>query len=255
MNVPQMMTLTGMTTDQVVSLFKERLEEGAYSEVTHMTYLTEIDPAYLREKLTEAFGIIGYGWWYEYEVGDLDIRETGDKGRFTATMKKFALFFRYVLGDPSNGETDIRVSLPIISAGGSSNAAPGDAVKGAITNSLSKAGAMLLWQLDVYKGKLTHRTAGIKREINSKGKNNGDPTQVKKYQASLLQVRANALTSPEEFGSREYWKICNSLGVDGVAGTDILNESNGSWAIAAVAVIDNFGGIEIEKENLNDVPF
>ena len=53
------MTLTGMTTDQVVELFKEELEPGAYSEVAHQSYLTEISPAYLREALTTAFGMIG----------------------------------------------------------------------------------------------------------------------------------------------------------------------------------------------------
>jgi hypothetical protein len=239
------MTLTGMTTEQVVELFKEKLEPEAYSEVAHMSYLTEIDPAYLREALTTAFGLCGFGWFYEYETEDLDIRPAAKEGRWIATMKKFALHFRYVEGDPSNGGVEVKISDPILSAGSSTNNDPGNAIKGAITNSLSKAGAMLLWQLDVYKGKLTHKTAGLRTEIKKKG--NGNDAKKKDYEASLLQIRSNAITSPEEFGSREFWKITNSLGVDGPTGTAILKECSDSWADAAVSVIDSYGGIEIEK--------
>ena len=246
------MTLTGMTTDQVVELFKEELEPGAYSEVAHQSYLTEISPAYLREALTTAFGIIGYGWFYDYDNEDLDVRPAAKEGRYTATMKRFALHYRYVEGDPSNGGVEIKVSLPILSAGGSQNSTPGDAIKGAITNSLSKAGAMLLWQLDVYKGKRTHKAAGIRRELKKKG--NGQKTE--EYTSSILEIRANALMAPEEFGSREFWKIANSLGVDGVDGTVILKECKNSYGDATIAVIDGYGGLDIPKEANNDpLPF
>ena len=107
--------------------------------------LTDINPAYLREALTEAFGLCGVGWTFDYETNDLIVLN-GERPE--AYLTRAELRFAYYADDGM-----LVKSSPIIGQGGSDNRKVGDAIKGAVTQALGKAASMLLWQIGVYKGR------------------------------------------------------------------------------------------------------
>jgi hypothetical protein len=263
-----MITLTGKTADEVVQLMKTRLEPSAYSEVPHATYLTEIDPSYLREALTEAFGLIGYGWMLDVEDHNIDIVEkegakidnrTGEvKKKWTeydVTLIRADLKFRYREGEPDLpiGRAEIFLSYPIITTGSSTNRSKGDAIEGAITNAIGKAAKKLLWQLDVYKGKLSHKNAGGSgKKSGEKSSKKGSKSTAKKINgnggsltpSALLEIRSLAIMDPSEITPTEFWTVSNGLKVSKEDADAIVKEVSG-FADALVAVIDNFGGPEV----------
>ena len=254
-----MITLTGKTADEVVEIMKRKLEAGAYSAVKHMSYLTEIDPAFLREALTEAFGLMGYGWFLSFDALDLNIvdRHGKKKDKDTGEIKEWDEFavtlltahFHFCYREKKDGE--ILISHPILTTGSSTNRAKGDAIEGSITNALGKAAKKLLWQLDVYKGKLTHHNAGGGGSKKRKAKK-GAKSTAKKNNAngisltpeSLLEIRSHAIADPGEFTPTEFWSVANGLLVSKEDAEAIVQETSG-WADALIAIVDNFGGPEI----------
>lgn len=143
-------TLTGIPLGKVMDELNAELPPEAYKAVPHRTYLTDTNPAYMREVVTRVFGMCGYGWFYNYETDHIVITEGKDsKGNpeHTVIIKRLWLRFRYITQDGR-----ILISEAIPAAGGSKNTYLEDALKGAITNCLGKAFSMLCWQLDVYKG-------------------------------------------------------------------------------------------------------
>lgn len=153
-------TLTGKTMDEVLKHFKRLLPADAYDKVPGGANLTDIAPAFLLESLTEMFGLCGFGWSVDYDPANIKLDQITKKRQsggtyevYSATVTRLELRFRYYLAG------NLCVSDPIVSAGGSENDKPGDALKGALTNALSKCGASLLWQVEVYKGHVGHTNA------------------------------------------------------------------------------------------------
>ena len=250
-----MITMTGKTLDQVKEILTAPLEDGAYKSVPGATGLTNIDPAYLREKLTEAFGLCGSGWWFGFGDDGLEVlyvektykRNTPKEYKITearAIIRKFELFYTYRWEE--GGEP--LISTGVLSAGSSDDSDPGNAIKGAITNALGKAASMLLWQLDVYKGKKDG-----KRPANGKESKQGrtgelpEPITPTISAPALLATRNDALMAPADYGATEYWEVAKALGVDREAGQAILKENGGSFADSLIKVIDQYGGPEYEK--------
>ena len=98
---------------QVVAEMQKPLPASAYKPVPGASDLTDIDPAYLTEIATKVFGPIGFGWWYDFQPGDLTISaeaRTAKSGReytvFTASLHK--LIVRYRLLDASGHTLDQR---------------------------------------------------------------------------------------------------------------------------------------------------
>lgn len=253
----QFLTLTGKTAEEIVEELKEHLPAGAYSAIPHATYLTEIDPAYLREKLTEVFGIAGFGWWFDYGEDDLITwtEQRNNKTHFFAYFKRFE--FRYRYREEEDGE--VKVSRAILSSGGSDNRAPGDAVEGAITNAIGKSAKKLLFQLDVYKGLLTHndfegngrqsKQVGMKPGgRQAKPSRKGSPvTAGPTFVRDVLAIRANALADPSEIGPTEFWTLARIMLPDDKETADFLHANADTWADALIELIDKFGGPEVDK--------
>lgn len=240
MNEPT--TLTGKTFDEVVEAMKDRLPADAYSEIESAKYLTQIDPSYLREKLTECFGLAGYGWWYDFTDDAFHVIEgtySSGKKNFTVSIKRLELRYMYRLGD------EILRSEAILASGGSTNSELGDAIKGATTSALSKAGAMLLFQLDVYKGILTHKNVRKLEDVTRSSPPEGNGSKKReKREETLKELRERAVMVPEEFGPTEYWSTRRVLDVDQDTAFAIVDETDG-WAEALIALLDQFGGPEV----------
>ena len=145
-------TLTGLTMDQVTELFDEQLEDGAYKEVGGSgAGLTDIRPAWLTEYMGKAFGIAGYGWWFEYDPSENNVRIIDDAKKSSAQIKRLDIYYRLVI----DGVTT--VCGPVSSSGHSSNpSGSGDSMKGAITSAVGKAASKMGWQSSVYKNKRSH---------------------------------------------------------------------------------------------------
>ena len=144
-----MKTLTGKTREEVVEKMTAVLSPDAYSEVGGAKYLTDINPAYLKEVATECFGLVGEGWYFEYDTEDMTVTFDGQP---SAWLKKLSLYYVYV-----DDEGQIFNSRAIHSPGGSDNRKVGDAMKGAVTDALGKCFSNLLWQIGIYKGEFSHK--------------------------------------------------------------------------------------------------
>lgn len=141
-------TLTGLTMEQVAETLQKTLSDDAYKSLPGAAHLTDINPAYLWETLTDCFGLAGYGWFYK--KGGL-ITERVDDGTkksdwIRAMFDDFTLFYRLDV------DGEIVTVDGVESNGASENADFSYAVRGATTNALGGAARMLLWQLHVYKG-------------------------------------------------------------------------------------------------------
>lgn len=154
-------TMTGIPVSEVPARMKAILPPQAYKEIKgNSAGLTDINPAYLTEVSTEVFGLLGYGWTYDYDPADLEmtyIKLTSKNGReydnFTVIIKRFLVSICL-----TDGEKEIWTK-PFPVTGGSDNEAIENAYKGAITSALGHAFSRLCWQLDVYKGLLSHTNA------------------------------------------------------------------------------------------------
>lgn len=142
-------SLTGMTYTDIRGRLKEVLPPEAYSAVGGASYLTDINPAYLTEALTDCFGPCGIGWGYELDPDRLTVTQAERQGmKYEAQI--VPLVFWYVL----EGR---RWMIP--STGGSANRTADWAIRGAITNAIGAAAAKLEWQIEVYKGNVDHTNA------------------------------------------------------------------------------------------------
>lgn len=156
-------TLTGLTLEDAVTELQKVLPREAYKPVPGSAAgLTDIDPAYLQEVATNVFGACGVGWFYDYDTITIDReeRKSVKEGRerlrtvYVADLNKLYLYFKYTEGE------GVMTSEAILSTGGSENDVKSYAVRGALTNAIGAAFAKLCWQLDVYKGKVSHSNAG-----------------------------------------------------------------------------------------------
>jgi len=172
MNAFAYKTMAGISLQEALELLQVVLPPEAYKAVPGTKVagpdgrnrsLTDINPAFLVEKATQAFGPAGIGWWYAYDPDRLQTEQITKKKRgggtyqqWRAVIPQFRLFFAYASED---GET--KASKPILSSGASDNADLGYAIRGSITNAVAAAFAKLLWQNDVYKGLLHHENARV----------------------------------------------------------------------------------------------
>jgi len=152
-------TLMGFTFEEFRKKLDEQLPVDAYSAVPGGANLTDIDPGYMRQVLTTLLGPCGIGWGIKYDVNDLtvysDTKRTsggGERDVTIATLKR--LDFWYVMVD-ENGNNRVG---EIPASGGSENANPQYAMKGAITNALGNAVSNLGFQESVYLGHRSHST-------------------------------------------------------------------------------------------------
>ena len=137
-------TLTGKTMQEVREYLDRTLPPEAYGDVPGRSYLTSIQPMYLRESLTDCFGAVGEGWWTEV------VRETVEpiEGGHNEWYGEIRLELFYTLYD----SVKEYISRPITGFGGDASKHREDVLKGAFTNALGAAGKELLWQTGVYKG-------------------------------------------------------------------------------------------------------
>jgi hypothetical protein len=144
-------TLMGMTLDEVREVLKTPLPKSAYKAVGGAPYLTDINPTYLYEKLNDCFGLIGYGWGYEYSPDNLELYQAkkGQKDTWWAVLQ--TLTFWYIILE--NGEPHTQA---IPAPGASDNSNPGWAIGGAITQAISSACKRLEWQIGIYRGEFDH---------------------------------------------------------------------------------------------------
>jgi hypothetical protein len=156
-------TLTGLSLEQVFAEFDKDLGPGAYKGITgshgkNGGELTDIDPNYMTELLTLVFGPWGKGFGFEYEAAHMTLTDTGDKGmnRFIATLAK-GIFWYVTIEDGKPVRNEIQ------HPGGSINARPDFAQKGAVTSATAGAVSRLLFQISVYKGLRSHETTKKKK--------------------------------------------------------------------------------------------
>ncbi|OQY36004.1 MAG: hypothetical protein B6I38_00655 [Anaerolineaceae bacterium 4572_5.1] len=165
-------TLTGVSLSDLPALLDEELPKDAYKAIPGATYLTDIDPAFMRDKFNQLFGLSGYGWGYAYSSESVSlskedvIRKRGQSNQYTEEIyfaQLLELTFWYKLVE------DEKISRHEIPAtGASDNKVAAYALKGAITAALGNAASNLGWQKSVYMGKRSHKTVGKKKSVSSK---------------------------------------------------------------------------------------
>lgn len=159
-------TITGITLTEALRGLVEILPPNAYKEVKGKSgkVLTDIDPSYFTQVMTQLFGLAGVGWYYNY-YGEpkitSEVRTNAQKTReytmYTCTIDHLDLMYRYI---DSDGK--MHWSEPVVGNGGTSNENIEWALKGALTNALGGAAKQLCWQLLVFQGKLDHTNANAK---------------------------------------------------------------------------------------------
>ena len=165
-------TLTGVSLSDLPALLDEELPKGAYKAIPGATYLTDIDPAFMRDKFNELFGLSGFGWGYAYSSESVSlskedvVRKRGQPNQYTEEIyfaQLLELTFWYKLVE------DEKISRHEIPAtGASDNKVAAYALKGAITAALGNAASNIGWQKSVYMGKRSHKTVGKKKSASSR---------------------------------------------------------------------------------------
>lgn len=178
-------TLTGITLDEALKRLMEVLPGRAYKAVPGAAGLTDIDPSYLTQVVTDVFGACGVGWTFDFDPESVEVVEVtkinrnGDaRQTYDALVKQLSVRFAYL--DENNERV---MSLPIPSTGGSENDNRNYALRGAITNAIGASFSKILWQLPVYQGLIDHRNAEeIYRKHMAAREESGEPGQVETRQ-------------------------------------------------------------------------
>jgi hypothetical protein len=177
-------TLTGVSLSDLPALLDEELPKGAYKAIPGATYLTDIDPAFMRDKFNQLFGLSGYGWGYSYSAESVSlskedvVRKKGQSNQYTEEIyfaQLLELTFWYKLVED---EKITRHEIP--ATGASDNKVAAYALKGAITAALGNAASNIGWQKSVYMGKRSHKTVGKSKKSpssNGTAKKMAKPTQ------------------------------------------------------------------------------
>lgn len=149
-------TATGKTMDDVRQTMTRLLEPDAYSAVGGRSYLTDINPAYLREALVDCFGMAGYGW--RLDCQEVMIEDTGAaEGKNIRYFGSMRVEICYLLLSEDGSSA---WSEPLIGFGSGKSDHREDVLKSAKTNGIGDACKELLFQIDVYKGKVSHKSQG-----------------------------------------------------------------------------------------------
>lgn len=142
-----MKTLRGYNETEIVGLMLTPLPDGAIKQHQAKSYLSQISPAYTRERLTEVFGLHGIGWGLDWDPLITDRFETqtsNGKPRYHFALMKATFWFKMIGNDE-----ETTVTIPV--TGHSDNDNIGDAMAGARTSAISAGAKELLFQLHVYK--------------------------------------------------------------------------------------------------------
>ncbi len=137
-------TFTGVPVDQIFSRLAEPFDERAYRQVPGGANLTDINTGYMIERATQIFGPRGLGWGLEYGREDMEVTESGDRGRVTAHLKH-AVFW-YAL---KNEQGSLRRIDIVVSAANSNKAEYAE--EGARTSAIGAGLKVLGFQNPLYK--------------------------------------------------------------------------------------------------------
>ena len=115
MNLNDLKTLTGLNLQDLAVKLDEELPGDAYSPVPGGALdLTDISPAYMRQVLTQCFGICGIGWGYHFDVQTRFFHyRRGEPNAIATTL------VAHPLPDPPEllGDTDLAPAGPAARAG------------------------------------------------------------------------------------------------------------------------------------------
>lgn len=143
----EIFTLRGYDYQQILHLLISPLASNAYKVHQSKSYLTQIDAAHTRERLTKIFGLNGIGWgidWQPEQTKTFETKTSTGKARYHFVIEK-AEFWYIVVIDGANQ----KITIPV--TGYSDNDNPGDAMSGATTSLISTGAKALLFQIDIYK--------------------------------------------------------------------------------------------------------
>ena len=162
-------TLTGVPAGQIGDRLAEPFDDpAAYKAIkggsAGAAGLTDIETAWMVERLNEVFGPYGLGWRLDWDAADVVIG--GDPKRPVVAVKRAE--FTYLLVDEEGREKIC--SAPC--TGGSQNELP-YALKGMETSAIGNAVSRMRFQEDVYKGRLNHKNAARFLEDRGNGRSNG----------------------------------------------------------------------------------
>ena len=192
-DLAKLKTWTGLPAGEVAERLREPFEDAqAYKAIqggaAGAARLTDIDTAWMIERVNEVFGPYGLGWTLDWRVEDV-ILMGEDPKRMMVAVKRAE--FRYVLIDESGQE---RVCVAPC-CGGSHNELP-FALKGMETSCIGNALSKLRYQELVYKGLLTHENASGRigqRKDRSDGKERSGGSEVRKTVPSAGDPEAGVL--------------------------------------------------------------
>jgi hypothetical protein len=144
-------TLTGMSLEEALRQLDEQLPEEAYSPVPGPVVMTDIDPNWMRLTLNKVFGVCGYGWGYDFDPADLDLRYEERDGRciYVAIIKKLRLWYKL-------NHIGTTYTCDVVATGASQSNIAAHALKGAVSNALGHAVSNIGFQQSVYLGKRNH---------------------------------------------------------------------------------------------------
>lgn len=163
-------TLTGLTLEDAYTRLDRLLPDNAYKAITGgkgaKLDLTDIQPAFLPELLTELFGFIGWGWGFDVKMSDTKAemvkRKDYEELEYLASCT-ITPWYR-VLNE--KGEI-LFCSLPT-TPGANKNTSQEWAEKGAVTNALGTAWSFAGYQKSVYKGERGHTSKQLKPKSSAK---------------------------------------------------------------------------------------
>ena len=79
--INKLQTLAGVAYSEIANRLKEPFEASAYKGVPGGADLTDINTSYMIERLTEVFGLRGFGWNLEYQPEHLVTEGDGKRVR------------------------------------------------------------------------------------------------------------------------------------------------------------------------------
>jgi hypothetical protein len=236
-------TLTGLTLSEAFDRLRAdfpqkaiKRREGGGGD------LSSISPAYQTERMSEVFGMCGFGWKYDH----IEIDTTAPDNRVALVWVQYAYTFAENLikeFTPLWSEKIPAYGMGVVRKG----MTDGDARKSAVTDGLTKALSMVGVGISVFKGEQTHRSAP--RETKPKVEQpRWDDTpkereRIEKQKAAQKKADAQALVKD----------VADTLGAEVVRGSEIEDAKNRTPAQGAAAMNEEIAAlanadIKVNKE-------
>lgn len=177
--------------------------------------MSDINPQWRVEALTEMFGPVGMGWWYEITRRDVHKFDSGEQTLFVEVTLHVFGGSRTTGTMPDGQAMTIRSSHPIVGTGGSMLVTKekgglrvnDEAEKMAVTDALSVCCKLLGIGSDVYRGRYDTKYSGGEpaggRRPEPKPKEPDDAT-VKTMTASIMEkmMECETFTALQRIGER-----------------------------------------------------